>query len=139
MQSIGPYLIGTTFWLFIGAAAVSAIITDYKRRRANVEVLRTAIEKGQQLDPALIEKLTSNRHGADRVEPIQFKLGGIVTTAAGIGICLLSFFISRIAPPALYPILGGGVLVICVGVGLLIGARALAEVRERERSRNVAQ
>ena len=100
--------------------------------------LRTAIEKGQQLDPALIEKLTSNRHGADRVEPIQFKLGGIVTTAAGIGICLLSFFISRIAPPALYPILGGGVLVICVGVGLLIGAKALAEARERERSRNAA-
>jgi len=138
MQGIGPYLIGTTFWLFIGAAAVSAIITDYKRRRANVEVLRTAIEKGQQLDPALIEKLTSNRHGADRVEPIHVKLGGIVTTAAGIGICLMSFFISRIAPPALYPILGGGVLVICVGVGLLIGAKALAEARERERSRNAA-
>jgi hypothetical protein len=29
--------------------------------------------------------------------------------------------------------LGGGVLVICVGVGLLIGAKALAEARERER------
>jgi hypothetical protein len=138
VQNIGPYLIGTTFWLFVGAAAVAGIITDYKRRRANVEVLRTAIEKGQQLDPALIEKLTSNRHGADRVEPIQVKLGGIVTTAAGIGVCLLSFFISQIAPPALYPILGGGVLVICVGVGLLIGAKALTEARERERSRNAA-
>ena len=138
MQGIGPYLIGTTFWLFIGAAAVSAIITDYKRRRANVEVLRTAIEKGQQLDPALIEKLTSNQHGSERVEPIQIKLGGIITTAAGIGICLLSFFVSRVAPVALYPILGGGVLVICVGVGLLIGAKALAEVRAREPSRNAA-
>jgi hypothetical protein len=29
-------------------------------------------------------------------------------------------------------------LVICVGVGLLIGAKALAEARERERSRNAA-
>ncbi|SRR5258708_8988235 len=139
MQYIGPYLAGAAFWLFIGAAAVAGIITDYKRRRGGVEVLRMAIEKGQQLDPALIEKLTSNQHGSERVEPIQIKLGGIITTAAGIGICLLSLFVSRVAPVALYPILGGGVLVICVGVGLLIGARALAEVRERERSRNVAQ
>jgi hypothetical protein len=138
MQYIGPYLVGTAFWLFLGAAAVAGIVTDYKRRRGGVEVLRMAIEKGQQLDPAVIEKLTSSRHGAEQVEPIQIKLGGIITTAAGVGICLLSFFISRIAPVALYPILGAGVLVICVGLGLLIGAKALAEVRAREQSRIAA-
>jgi hypothetical protein len=70
------------------------------------------------------------------VSPVDIKLGGIITVAAGVGICLLSFFVSRIAPIALYPILGAGVLVICVGVGLLIGATAVAEARERERSRN---
>jgi hypothetical protein len=69
---------------------------------------------------------------------VDIKLGGIITIAAGIGICLLSFFVSRVAPVALYPILGGGVLVICVGVGLLIGAKVLAEARAREQSRNAA-
>jgi hypothetical protein len=138
MQYIGPYLVGTAFWLFIGAAAVAGIVTDYKRRRGRLEVLRMAIEKGQQLDPVLIEKLTTNQHGAERIEPIQIKLGGIITTAAGVGICLMSFFISRVALVALYPILGSGVLVICVGAGLLIGAKALAEVRAREQSHNAA-
>jgi hypothetical protein len=136
MNGIGPYLAGAAFWIFIGAVAVAAIITDYKRRRGGIEVLRAAIDKGQQLDSAVIEKLTSSERRDERIEPVQVKLGGIVTMAAGVGICLLSFFISRIAPVALYPILGSGVLVICVGVGLLIGARTLAEARAREPSRN---
>jgi hypothetical protein len=136
MTGIGPFLAGAAFWIFIGAVSVVAIITDYKRRRGGVEVLRAAIEKGQQLDPALIEKLTSNERRDERIEPLHVKLGGIITLAAGVGICLLSFFISRIAPIALYPILGAGVLVICVGAGLLIGARALEAARAREPSRN---
>ena len=138
MQYVGPYLVGAAFWIFIGAVAIAGMITDYKRRRGGIEVLRLAIEKGQQLDPALVDKLTSNEHRGERVDPMDVKLGGIITTAAGVGICLLSFFVSRVAPVALYPILGGGVLVICVGVGLLIGAKALAEARAREQSRNIA-
>jgi hypothetical protein len=137
MSGIGPFLAGVAFWMFVGAVAVAAIITDYKRRRGNVDVIRAAIEKGQQLDPALIEKLTmSDRRHDEPIEPVHVKLGGIITLAAGVGICLLSFFISQIAPIALYPILGSGVLVICIGVGLLIGARTLADARAREPSRN---
>jgi hypothetical protein len=138
MQYIGPYLVGAAFWIFIGAVAIAGTVTDYKRRRGGIDVLRLAIEKGQQLDPALVEKLTSNEHRGERIDPVDIKLGGIVTIAAGVGICLLSFFVSRVAPVALYPILGAGVFVICVGVGLLIGAAALAEARAREQSRNAA-
>lgn len=136
MNGIGPYLAGAAFWIFIGACCVTAIITDYKRRRDGVEVLRAAIDKGQQLDPAVIERLTSSGRRDEGIDPVLVKLGGIITLAAGVGICLLSFFISRIAPVALYPILGGGVLVICVGVGLLIGARMLADAQAREPSRH---
>jgi Domain of unknown function (DUF6249) len=135
MQNSGPYLVGAVFWLFIGAVAIAGIVSDYKRRRGGIEVLRLAIEKGQHLDPALIEKLTGDQHG-EPIEPVHVKLGGVITMAAGVGICLLAFFVSRVAPVALYPILGGGVLVLCVGVGLLIGARVLAESRAKALSRN---
>jgi hypothetical protein len=136
MSNIGPYLVGAAFWLFIGAVAVAGMVTDYKRRRGNVEVLRMAIEKGQQLDPAMIEKLTSDDRREGRVDPMDLKLGGIITIAAGVGICLLSFFVSRVAPIALYPILGGGVVAICIGAGLLIGSRVLTEARAGERPRS---
>ena len=138
MQNMGPYLVGAAFWIFIGAAAVAGIITDYKRRRAGVDVLRMAVEKGLQLDPALIEKLTSSGHHDGEVEPVSVKLGGIICVASGVGICLLAFFVSQVRPIAFFPILGGGVLVICVGIGLIIGAKALAEARRRESSRNAA-
>jgi hypothetical protein len=138
MQNIGPYLVGAAFWIFIGAAAVAGIVTDYKRRRAAVDVLRMAVEKGLQLDPALIEKLTSSGHHEGQVEPVYVKLGGIICVATGVGICLLAFFVSQVRPITFYPILGGGVVMICVGIGLIVGARVLAEVRRREPSRNAA-
>jgi hypothetical protein len=34
----GAYLIGVAFWLFVGACAVTAIITEYKKRRMGVEL-----------------------------------------------------------------------------------------------------
>ena len=43
MQTIGPYLVGVAFWVFIGAVAIAGMITDYKRRRGGIEVLRLAI------------------------------------------------------------------------------------------------
>ena len=136
MTGIGPFLVGVAFWIFIGAAAVAGIVTDYKRRRASVDVIRMAIEKGQQLDPALVDKLTSNNQRAGRIDPLHVKLGAIITIASRIGICMLAVFIVGMSPISFYPIFGVGLLAICVGIGLRIASKTLAEARERERSRN---
>jgi Domain of unknown function (DUF6249) len=138
MSGIGPYLVGAAFWIFIGAVAVAGIVTDYKRRRGSVDVIRIAIEKGQQLDPALIEKLTSNEQRTERIDPLQLKLSGIITIASGIGICLAACFMVGISALAFYPIFGLGLVAICVGVGLRIGSKVLAEAREREQPRHDA-
>jgi hypothetical protein len=137
ISGFGPYLVGVAFWMFIGAVAIAGIITDYQKRRLNVELLRAIIEKGQAVDPALVTKLVSPDALDDRVDPADLKLGGIITTASGIGIFLVSFFISQLAPVALYPIMAGGTVVICVGIGLLIGAKAMAAARE-ERLKKLA-
>jgi hypothetical protein len=132
--SFGAYLVGVAFWLFIGMVAVTGIIADYQKRRLNVDLLRTLIEKGQALDPAVVTKLISPDAIDGRFDPLYLKLGGIITTAAGVGVFAMSFFIARIAPIALYPIMAGGIVTICVGIGLLIGAKVLADARERERT-----
>lgn len=126
----GAYLVGVAFWMFIGAVAVAGIIADYQKRRLNVELLRTIIEKGQPLDPAMVTKLIVPDVQDERVDPADLKLGGIITTAAGVGIFLMSYFINRLAPAALYPIMAGGTVVICVGIGLLIGAKAMAAAHQ---------
>jgi hypothetical protein len=130
---LGPYMFGVAFWMFVGAVSVAGIVSDYQKRRLNVELLRTLIEKGQALDPALITKLMSPYEGDQRVDPADLKLGGIITTASGIGIFLVSYFLKQLAPIAFYPIMAAGTVVICVGIGLLIGAKFMADVRQRER------
>lgn len=132
--SFGAYLVGVAFWMFIGAVAIAGIVFDYQKRRLNVDLLRTLIEKGQSIDPAVLAKLMSPETLDERVDPTQLKLGGIITTAAGVGLMFMAYFISRIAPVALYPILGSGIITICVGVGLIIGSKVLADARERERT-----
>ena len=126
MQHIGFTILGVAFWAFLAVSAVAGIIADYKKRRLELEPLRAAIERGQQLDPALVERLMMReRHGSDpgsELQPIYFRIGGIVTVAAGVGVALLSFFITGVAPSAFYPVLGAGALVVCVGVSLLICA-----------------
>ena len=133
-MGFGAYLVGVAFWVFVGAVAVAQIMADHQKRRMNVDLLRTIIEKGQAIDPALVAKLMSPDAVEERTDPQDVRLGGIITTAAGVGVALLAYFIAQIAPIAFYPILGGGVVTICIGVGLLIGAKAMANARSRERT-----
>jgi hypothetical protein len=131
--NFGAYMIGVAFWMFVGAVAIAGIISDYQKRRLNVELLRTIIDKGQAVDPALIAKIISPDALDERTDPQDLKLGGIITTATGVGLFLMSYFISQFAPVALFPLMAGGTVVICVGIGLLIGAKAMADARQRER------
>jgi len=133
MNPMGATAIAIAFWIFIAIAAVAGIIGDYMKRKAVLEPLRLAIEKGQQLDPALVEKLLAREQRDDSVNPEHLQIGGIITVAAGTGLALLSLFIGQIAPGALYPILGAGVAAICVGAGLVVAARAMVAGRRGAR------
>lgn len=129
-MSEGTYLVGVAFWLFVGASAVTAIITEHKKRKLGVDLLRSAIEKGQPLDPNMVERVFQAQERDNGYDAVGLKLGGIITIAAGVGLFPLAFFISKIAPIALYPIVGAGTVCICVGVGLLLGARMVANAAQ---------
>jgi Domain of unknown function (DUF6249) len=129
----GAYLVGVAFWVFVGAVAVAGIIADHKKRSLGVDLLRAMIDKGQPLDPALVERVMSQQASNERTDPMDLKLGGIIVTAAGIGLLPMAYFIGKLAPIAVYPILGSGVITIFVGAGLLVGAKVIADARERER------
>ncbi|HUN26633.1 MAG TPA: DUF6249 domain-containing protein [Steroidobacteraceae bacterium] len=122
-------IVSIFFFLFLTISAVAGIIYDYRKRRLQVEALRIAVEHGERLDPALMERLIAQHRerpsNDTRLIPHYMQIGGIITTAAGIGIALLSFFIGHVAPITLYPILGAGIVVVCVGLGLLVAARAM--------------
>lgn len=121
-------VVGIAFWLFLAASSVAGIVASYKNRRAALEPLRMAIERGQQLDPALVDKLL-NPPESHEVNPVHLQTGGIITIASGCGVALLSLFLREALPLLVYPTLGIGVCAICVGIGLCVAARMVFRQR----------
>jgi len=129
---MGMFDVAVAFWIFVAVAAVAGIAGDVIKRRQALEPLRLAIEKGQPLDPKVVETLMAGSVRAESIDPAHLQIGGIITTAAGVGVMLLSWFIAQLVRPALFPILGAGVVTVCVGIGLMVAARAL-ERHQRKR------
>ncbi|HEX4649660.1 MAG TPA: hypothetical protein VH111_12585 [Steroidobacteraceae bacterium] len=135
MHHFGPFEVAIAFFMFLAVAAVAGIVADYKKRQLALEPLRAAIERGLQLDPQLVEGLMTPEARDEPLNPVYLKVGGIVTIATGIGVALLSFFVAQVAPEALYPLLGAGVVAVCVGAGLMIAARAVARHVQQQQDR----
>ena len=125
MNAIGLTAFGVGYWAFLAIASVAGIVADYKKRQLELEPLRAAIERGAQLDPAIIEKLMTRETKDHSVNPMDLKIGGIITATSGIGVGIASFLVSPWMPQAHYPMLALGVVAVFVGTGLLLAAKAL--------------
>jgi len=125
---LGPFSVAIAFWIFVTVAAVAGIVSDYKKRQLALEPLRTAIERGQQLDPAVLERLMAPERDTG-LNPLYLRVGGIITASAGVGVVILAFLLNQVEPVAFYPTLGGGIVTLCVGIGLVISARAADQQR----------
>ena len=129
MESLEFSIGAIALFTFLTISAVAGMISEYKKRRLAIDVLRTAIEHGQPLDPALIDRLSGKEKEYEEegapLQPLSFRIGGIVTIATGIGIALLAFFVFVVFPTAFYPVIGLGVLIVCIGISLLISARVV--------------
>jgi hypothetical protein len=130
-MDFGPFAVAIAFWTFVAIATVASIISDYKKRQLTLEPLRQAIEKGQQLDPAVVERLMAPTEDKG-IDPTSLRVGGIIVTATGVGAVIHAVFLAQVAPVALYPVMGGGLVVVCVGIGLVLAARAVERARSKE-------
>lgn len=124
------HLVPIAFLAFVTVCAVAGIVADYKKRQAALEPLRAAIERGQQLDLALVERLMAPEPSSG-VAPMGLLVGGIVASAAGIGVMILSILLAQTEHNVFYPVMGGGIVLLCVGVGLIVAARAVERYRQR--------
>jgi hypothetical protein len=120
---MGPFHVGIAVFAFLAIATIAGVIGDYKKREAAIAPLRAAIERGQPIDPLVVEKLLAPEPEEEGLNPLHLKVGGIITIASGAGVGVLSLFTGNFAPLARLPILGLGCLAIFVGVGLLFAAR----------------
>jgi Domain of unknown function (DUF6249) len=127
MEGLGAGLVALAFWGFIAAVVVAGIWYGIRERQAQHETLRHMIDSGKPIDQALMDKVL----GGDRQVHRDLRIGGLIVLCAAPGMALLGWFISRIAEPALMPLLGVAALMVFVGIGLLAASRA-AEKASRD-------
>lgn len=129
IDSLVEATVAAAFWIFLTVSAYAAIKYDFRKRQVAMESLRAAIERGQPLEPAVVEHILARHSGpaADDARDLApyLQIGGIITIASGIGVFIAAFFVGLQFPIAKLPMLGAGALAVCVGVGLLVAARAL--------------
>ena len=78
-----PFAVGIAFWIFVAVAVVAGVWKEYASKRETERTIRAAIEKGQQLDPALVERMLRPKKGDETQELI---IGGTVLIAIGFGL-----------------------------------------------------
>jgi hypothetical protein len=123
-MEFGPFAVAIAFWVFVAVATVAGIVGEYKKRQLTLEPLRAAIEKGQQLEPSVVERLMAPPPDSG-IKPLPFLIWGVLVSAGGIGVTLFAFLLSRMTPSAFWPITGAGVIVLCLGIGLIVAARLI--------------
>lgn len=119
-------LVGVVFWGGLWAIAIVAILLPMFREREMQKTLRHAIEKGQTLDPAIVEALMAPQRPKPKL-PIakQFLVASAVLIGLGLGSMVMSWFVSQIAAIAFYPIMGGGIVLGIMGAAFLLLSRLL--------------
>jgi hypothetical protein len=129
IDSLVEATVAVAFWVFLTVSAYAAIKYDFRKRQLAMESLRAAIERGQPLEPAVVEHILARHSGSARDDAKDLapylQIGGIITVAASIGVFIAAFFVGLQFPMAKLPMLGAGVLAVCIGVGLLVAARVI--------------
>lgn len=138
IDSLVEAAVAVAFWIFLTVSAYAAIKYDFRKRQLAMESLRAAIERGQPLEPAVVEHILARHPGsaADDARDLApyLQIGGIITIASGIGVFIAAFFVGLQFAIAKLPMLGAGALAVCIGVGLLVAARAVGRYGPRRSS-----
>jgi hypothetical protein len=105
-----------SFWFFVAIVIVAVTWRKIAAGREAQATIRLAIEKGQPLDPAVIDRILPSRDENGLLIP------GAVLLAVGVGLPVMGYVIALGGAGArnLYPTLGAGILIGLMGLAFMI-------------------
>jgi len=110
-------LIPIFFFLFVFGVVAVGMWRRLMVERERQQTIRLALEKGQALDPALVEKMMAPPSSRAPYNPFAWPIGIL---SAGVGLAVFGIFMRQIEDDAFWPLAGSGAMVAIVGAGLLL-------------------
>jgi len=129
-MQMGGEIVGVVFWVAIFGIVAVQVWGRRNAERERQQTLRAAIERGQQLDPAMLEKILAGQPQSIG-SPYGLLIGGVIVLFAGAGLALLGVFVGADDPEAFKGVVGSAALIGMVGLGLCV-AYALKLRLERQ-------
>lgn len=115
-MSFPPQIMTLIVVLLFALAAIAVIaFAALKARLAALELIQRALDKGERLDPALVERLLGKRP-----ESRGMRMPGIMTIALGVGLALSGVFLADADAGNLHERFANGAILVCLGIGLLV-------------------
>jgi len=105
-----------TFFAFLGAVILVPIWLRERTKQSAHQLISQALEKGQQLDPALMRQLTEGQKQQPQDRPRRTLGSGVVLLALAIGFVAASFLSGGFDPSGFS---GGGMMTAAAILGAL--------------------
>jgi hypothetical protein len=126
--------------MFVAFAAIVIAYLFYlqKQHQSKLEFLQKALERGQTLDTEMLKELTAPalfpvKPKKSRPLHQSLRVGGIITSAVGIGFSVFGYCLSFIDNKAFFALLGISALIVCVGIGQLVAGKSIAKAESQNR------
>lgn len=113
------------FWLFLATVVVAGIWFESRKRESLQETLRRVVESGQNIDPAIIDKVVAANGGHERKDR-DLMVAGLIVMFVAPGLTILGWFLSEFSEKIMGVTLGISILVALValvGIGLYVAGK----------------
>ena len=130
----GAGLAAMGFWLFIAIVIATGVWDSIRKRDAQHETLRRAIESGQPIDDALSDKLLA-LSGDSRKLARDLKVGGIIVLSLAPGLVLMGWGMGMALATELFGVLTSVAgLLVFLGAGLLLASFVVTRWHDDEQA-----
>ncbi len=113
------------FWimvfLFLIIAVVAGSVLDGFKTKQKTDLIRLAIERGQPIDPIMLDKLAQPK--TKKLNSKVLLVVGILAIATALGLGLSALFMGQLNAKAFLAMPGAASLLLCIGLGLLVAYR----------------
>jgi len=116
-------LVPLIFFSFLGAVIIGPMYLAHKGRLAKIELMKQALERGQNLDPKLLEQLYEVEASKKRPDQPRRSLGaGVVLTFLAVGLGGAGFLSNGYDPSGMSDngLYTAALIVGCIGLAYLV-------------------